>query len=499
MSVYDEMPYESLPIPGTCPERLALCSLLHGGPQPPLREFRVLEIGCNDGSNLLPMAFYHPDAEFVGLDRTKSALALGRAAAIEVGLSNLRLEWMDLTDPSGLCGLFDYILIHGVFSWVDANVRQNILEICSTHLAPQGVVYLSHNVQAGWCVRGLVRDVIKDAVADIPTTKGRIYRAREVASSLSGIVTESELPYHQILAAELQRVRCSSSSYLTHETLSLENVAFRHNEVVSMMADHGLEYLADALYDRPEGRLPADLGEALDGLGLTAARLEQLADVLGFRRFRSSVYCRAKAVSSALKNDGAMSLFDGLYVSIGMEEMVEGEAFGTVENNLPIDDWLATARLFFDSEWPRVLRVSELIPLSDQIVAPPIGDEQSLRQLREMHVCGRVELSLIPPPESLPCPENRIPHRLARYQAGIDQDPTTNSHWPACIGSVDRLIIVLLGEGHGVDEVAKELLRRSIAGEIAIPEDADTSNLAWAFQASVKECLQTLSCLGLLE
>lgn len=67
------------------------------------------------------------------------------------------------------------------------------------------------------------------------------------------------------------------------------------------------------------------------------------------------------------------------------------------------------------------------------------------------------------------------------------------------MGSVDRLIIVLLGEGHGVDDVAKELLRRSIAGEIAIPEDADTSNLTCAFLASVEECLQILSCLGLLE
>ena len=295
-TAYDELPYESRPVPGTSPARLARTSELHGGPRPPDRGFRAVELGCGDGANLLPLAFYHPTSSFVGIDSAATAVAAARAAVDELALGNVRFEYGDLADPGATpAGEFDYVIVHGVFSWVDARTQGGILRIVRACLAPRGVLYLSHNVRAGWVVRGLVRDLLRSATADQDGAHERVRRARQVVGELCPVVAASDHTYHELLASELERVAGSSDGYLYHEYLSPENVAFDHAQVVALLAEHGLAYLCDAWHDRAEGRVPAPLREVLERLGHAGNALEQAADVLGYRRFRASVFCRDQA------------------------------------------------------------------------------------------------------------------------------------------------------------------------------------------------------------
>src|SRR5262245_16278220 len=118
-NTYDELPYESSAIAATSPTRLALVSALHGGPRPPVEGFQVLELGCGNGGNLLPLAFYHPGAELLGVDGSRAAIASARRGAAEIGARNVRFELMDLARPDQLLQeRCDYVLVHGVFSWV---------------------------------------------------------------------------------------------------------------------------------------------------------------------------------------------------------------------------------------------------------------------------------------------------------------------------------------------------------------------------------------------
>ena len=86
---YDELPYESYPIEWTAPEWLALVSMLHGGPRTRVARARVLELGCGDGANLLPMAAYRPSSAFVGLDSSTRLLATAREDQLAANLSLL--------------------------------------------------------------------------------------------------------------------------------------------------------------------------------------------------------------------------------------------------------------------------------------------------------------------------------------------------------------------------------------------------------------------------
>src|SRR5439155_909713 len=67
-SVYDEVPYESRAFTETHPDRLATVATLFGLKPPPVEKCRVLELGCADGTNLIPMAIGLPEGTFVGVD-----------------------------------------------------------------------------------------------------------------------------------------------------------------------------------------------------------------------------------------------------------------------------------------------------------------------------------------------------------------------------------------------------------------------------------------------
>src|SRR5271157_1565074 len=110
---YEELPYKSFPIEWTAPERLALTSLLHGGPRPPLDNYRVLELGCGNAANLLPMAYYRTHAAFVGVDGAGSQIEVARARKSALGISNIEFIHADfLTTSQQLSGGFDFIIAH---------------------------------------------------------------------------------------------------------------------------------------------------------------------------------------------------------------------------------------------------------------------------------------------------------------------------------------------------------------------------------------------------
>lgn len=130
LASYDAIPYESIPITETHVDGLAALGRLFGVSTADPRRCRVLELGCAEGGNLLPMAFYLPDSEFVGIDLSARQVADGRRLVAELALGNITLLHRDVMDGADDLGRFDYIIAHGLYSWVPA--RERLLALCAT-------------------------------------------------------------------------------------------------------------------------------------------------------------------------------------------------------------------------------------------------------------------------------------------------------------------------------------------------------------------------------
>ena len=182
---FDELPYLAYPIEQTAPEHLALASLIHGGPRLPPTGYRVLELGCANGANLLPLAWYRRHGDFTGIDASARQIALANESKDRLGLTNLHFINADFRSaPEMLEGPFDIIMAHGVFSWVPDDARDAMLELSAALLSPSGLLYLNYNAQPGWKVRGLVRDFLMRQTIHIDNLAERAEMCRQISSKV---------------------------------------------------------------------------------------------------------------------------------------------------------------------------------------------------------------------------------------------------------------------------------------------------------------------------
>ena len=175
---YDAVPYDSNPYPQSQPEQLAAIAKLFGlAPKLP-SQARVLELGCATGGNIIPLAARYPNGVFLGLDLSEKQVSAGREVIKALGLRNIELRHGDITAISKGKQAFDYIICHGVYSWVPQAVQQAILRVCGENLADQGVAYISYNVYPGWKMREVVRDAMLYHTRNVTDPKQKLEQAR---------------------------------------------------------------------------------------------------------------------------------------------------------------------------------------------------------------------------------------------------------------------------------------------------------------------------------
>jgi SAM-dependent methyltransferase len=288
---YDEVPYADRVQPATHPDRLAVVATLYGmNPAPPDR-CRVLELGCAGGANLIALAETLPGSRFVGIDLSPRQIAAGRQKVEALGLTNVELRAMSLVDIGEAFGRFDYILCHGVYSWVSAEVRDRILAVCSANLMPQGVAYVSYNCYPGWHARGAAREMMCYRACRFEDPRDRVREAREFLRFLASSVREPQAGLSRSLAEEADLLDRLPDDYLYHEHLDEVNHPVYFHQFVDHAAAHGLQYLWESYVGELGGDLPPEVIRAVRELASGLVEQQQYIDFLTGRRFRSSLLC----------------------------------------------------------------------------------------------------------------------------------------------------------------------------------------------------------------
>ena len=384
---YDDVPYTSAPEPARHPDRLATIGALFGLDVAPVETCRVLEFACGDGANLVPIAASLPNARFVGFDFAAQPIARARRMADALALSNVDFLECDLRDLPNDLGTFDYVIAHGLYSWVPADVRAHLMPRIATHLARNGVAFVSFNVLPGSHLRALAWDMLAYHTSSIPDKRAQLAAARALLE-LAAAPAERDDALMQALRAELRRTAQSSDASLAHDDLAAFNHPVHFHAFAADAERARLAFVADAhLSTMTDAGLAPAVRQML--AGLDRLRREQYLDFLSFRHYRESLLCHAGAISR-FEIDPARALQLRATPSLDARRTASARSKATH----PDSDINAISNVLL-AHWPRSIPVAELARACAE--DPPRGAARSIARpidtvVMQMHAADILDL-----------------------------------------------------------------------------------------------------------
>jgi methyltransferase-like protein/cyclopropane fatty-acyl-phospholipid synthase-like methyltransferase len=464
---YDEIPYPSRPYPQTHPDRLATVATLLGLRPAPADRCRVLELGCGSGGNLIPMALGLPQSTFLGIDLSASEVARGRATVQALGLGNVEMRQLSILEVDEGFGTFDYILCHGVYSWVPAEVQAKILDICARHLTREGIGYVSYNVYPGWHVNRMVREMLGCGMSrgSEEPPEQRVAGARTVLGFLARAAPQQEGAYAQLLREQLDVLRDLPDAYLFHEYLEEHNTPVYFLEFCEVLAARGLRYLGESAFHTmvAAAPFPPDVSRDLEELAPTLLEKEQYLDFLRNRSFRQTLLCRDHLKPSY---DGGPDRLQGFHVAAPLTpvsptpvlaspamEIFKGLEDIQLTTAVPV---VKMALVILGELWPKAVRFTELPALARQRLGLARATDADT-QRQDLLALGKVLLtayagagellvllSLTPPAFTEHVSERPVASPLARLQATSGLPITNLRHGTTTVAPLDRHLLPLL-------------------------------------------------------
>jgi len=339
---YDRRPYTDHAYAESHPDRLATVARLSRWDPTAVDAARILELGCGRGGNLLPLASALPRATLVGVDRSRRQIDEARAIASSTALDNAHFVEASFDAPGAVAaGPFDYVVAHGVASWVPPASRRALLGAVAGALAPGGIAYLSFNVLPGWYDRLAARDWL------------RFDRTEDARASLQWLrdrVSPESADYRRRLDAVARRLSETDLAYVTHEYLADEHHPQLVGALLAEAADAGLAYLGDAIPGETALELlDDDVRDRARTLDAPAA--QQLVDFVRNTAFRRALFVRADEAAARgwrWSPELHVGALDGLRVASRLRPHGEptpgppAERFDAADVSVQVDD--ATTR-----------------------------------------------------------------------------------------------------------------------------------------------------------
>lgn len=317
-TIYSELGYKSMPFPYTTPATLEAYAALVGGSAPNPKTARVLELGATYGGNIISQALFNPDATFVGIELSQEQVEKGNEVIANAGLTNVSLVQSDIASIGSEIGTFDYIIAHGVYSWVDDGVKDALLRLIDEHLAEDGIAYISYNTYPGWHTMDEVRQLMMFSNRDKTqfNHKEKVLHGKTIGS----IVGSQILKYDNLkernskFLGALRSVMQKDEYYVGHDHLEPNNDPVYFYQFNDHLEAHNLAYLCDADLTLSMVRsFDADIADTLDKLALNDhVAQEQYLDFMLDTTFRKSIICKAKHAESVTYDMGNPELVNSV-------------------------------------------------------------------------------------------------------------------------------------------------------------------------------------------
>ena len=504
-STYDALPYASRSLPQTHPDGLAIAAKLHGLSPAAITDCRVLELGCADGTNLLPMAAALPQSRFVGIDLSPRQIASGQEIAQALGLENLELRAADLLTLDDSLGEFDYIICHGVYSWVPPVVQDRILQIAVRHLAPQGVAYISYNTYPGFHKRQPFREMMQFHTARISDPLEAAEQGRALLEFVLSNINDESGTYAHLVRDELEKLRGLPLSYLFHEHLEEFNLPCYFHEFISRAQAHDLQFLTEAEGKPGMAFLPEAAQQALAQIS-DIVRREQYIDFLRNSSLRSTLLCHRQ--HALLRDHSPAQVRDFYVVSSAQPEERDSDPqvatavkFRTRLGAATVDHPAFKALLYTLYERrPLPHTIDQLVAIIAQRSGVELGAEDVCEMVLYAYRMGLVMLRTHAPPIAEALSEKPRTSELVRLQARLGRGVSNPWHEAIAMDSIERPLLARLDGETDVATLVRELVAlmqdpQQHAQLAGLPDPAQAQQ--W-MPSLVREILEHCLHLGLI-
>jgi methyltransferase-like protein/2-polyprenyl-3-methyl-5-hydroxy-6-metoxy-1,4-benzoquinol methylase len=504
-SEYNKAPYQSFAFNYTHPKHLYTLAKLFGLTPKPVENARVLELGCASGGNIIPMAYHLPLTEFVGIDLSETQINEGLQQIADLNITNLSLRHQSILNFEKTEGKFDYIICHGVYSWVDQTLRDKILDICFNNLSKDGIVYISYNTFPGWNLVNSFRELMLWHTKDISDPVHKAEQARAVLHFIGQGLENENTPYAQLLRKELDLISRHNVSYLLHDHLSTYNDPIYFYQFMDQANQHQLIYLADAfLSTMYTDNLNPVLSEELKKIN-NIVIIGQYMDFIRNQRFRCTLLCHDDQKINRALNTTAVEpfylQFNGSTDNPGLtendnhpkEEITYFNNLITVKARNPISQ---LAMIILNQERNKPIHYNTLCEriarkhahVTIEQIKHQLNDDLNLMRCV---LAGLINIDAYPGDYTTFIEQNPLACPLVRYQATKADFVVNRRHQSIGVDLLTKILLAFCDGTQSISQIRSLFEEKVLAQNIVIPT---TQTLPELFQT----LLQNISDLAML-
>lgn len=474
---YDRLPYRSVPYQQTQPTHLAGIAALFGLSPPPPERARVLELGCASGGNIIPLAARFPAATFSGLDLSQRQVEDGKQRIATLGLTNIDIRQGDIATFDFKGQQFDYIVCHGVYSWIPPEAQDAVFRIAAETLADNGVLYVSYNTYPGWHLRTIVRDICLYHAGEGGTPEHRVARARWVLDKLANLSDEAS-PYGRLLRAEAALNAKLPDSYILGEFLVTHNAPCYFHEFVERAGKHGLQFFS-------ETEIASSIPESMNSDAATLVRtiagksgvaLEQYMDFFRGRPFRRSLLIKTSQsgkVKRTLGADSIRNLHLACPLMLDVAASKDGKTiFRAGPASVPAEQPIVKDMLgFMQQAYPGTCTPAEIVA---HLIAAGHGtrediEEPILRVLFQLIAGGQAHVSPVCERVGRASDEKPKAWPLARLEAAGGQAwVSSQRHAPVGVDDTMRMVLALADGNRTRRQMVDEVIAALRSGRMKV-------------------------------
>ncbi|MEC8023288.1 MAG: methyltransferase domain-containing protein [Myxococcota bacterium] len=508
---YRQLSYPGRPYLFTHPARLSGLSALIGGPVPPVENARILELGCGDGVNLISLAAHIPGVTALGVDGAPGAIETAQEIAAATGVTSVEFVTADMSDFH-YEDAFDYVIAHGVYSWVSADIREALMKTISRTLAPDGLAYISYNITPGWHLRRVVRDSMLFMTAPDDEPRHQVKTAARFAHDMAELLPENVM-HGRVFKAYAESAALSDAPFVFHDYLAPENNPVSFQDFNEQCARHGLTWLMESAAS--DVRHP----DLTDNLRLliqhesSAMTRETLIDHAYGRDFRRSLVVHTK--SSCARIEPNADALEPLHVAlrapapdtIDIREDVPLELVAGRDKQTFVRTHTKGVVALLGACFPASRPFSSLPLLigylCDAYATEPIDREVMADIILSLAESEALDILSEPRREPTPCYSHPRAYRLAAHELRRGREQLTNRlHMSVSLDDLDRLIL-LLSDGRARQDIVDRAVEAILKREIDLLDDDILANpsetLKTKLMSLVHKRIDRLGQIGLME